>query len=195
MQKPNEDIWICTPTGKIFHPLAPRVEEVCIEDIVQSIARTCRFNSGVKWPLHYSVAEHSVLLARHALYKIGDPVLAWQLLMHDAAEAIVGDMIRPLKELFPEFSEIEDRILRVIFERYCIPWPLSEKVKELDSRILIDEEKLVLVQGVKKFTHHFDHGLGITPQFWDAERARLEFISCWTEVTGQLRLEKLKGAA
>ena len=56
-------------------------------------------------------------------------------LMHDAAEAFVHDISKPLKVLLPGYSEIEKRIERVIFERYGVPNPLPPSIKELDIRM------------------------------------------------------------
>ncbi|MEP3245128.1 MAG: phosphohydrolase [Sneathiella sp.] len=175
----KQDVWMITATGNEFYPFDPRPDQISLEDIVQKLSRICRYNGGVKWPLHYSVAEHSVLLARYALDNHEDPELAMQMLMHDAAEAYIGDMVRPLKEVMPEFRDIDHLITEAIFKKFNIPHPMPALVKELDHRILFDEE----IQAIAPHTRRFDDGtgkpLGVTLQFWSAERAYQEFKGQW----------------
>src|SRR5438552_3035736 len=91
--------WIQTFTGKKFFPLEPNADDICIEDIAHSLSMQCRFNGHSKQ--FYSVAQHSVLIAS---WWFGDyPKLAKYALLHDASEAYLSDIPRPLKQL-PEFE-------------------------------------------------------------------------------------------
>ncbi len=175
----DDEVWMLTATGKVFHPFNPQPHQICMEDIVQKLSRICRFGGGVKWPLHYSVAEHSVLLAQHALERLGDPQLALQLLMHDAAEAYIGDMIRPLKEVMPEFRRIDNEITEQIFAKYNIPYPWPALVDELDVRILIDEEAQVMAPHARRFEVQYMAPVGVKLQCWDAVQAHFEFMQMW----------------
>lgn len=85
--------WMGMDSGRKFWPLDPRASEVSIKDIAHALSRICRF--GGRCERFYSVAQHSVLVAN--LVKRAHPWLAMHALLHDAAEAYLGDVIRPLK--------------------------------------------------------------------------------------------------
>lgn len=83
--------WIQTFTGRAFWPLRPRAEDVRIEDIAHALAMKCRFGGMTRQ--FYSVAQHSVLVSR-----IVPPADALWGLLHDAAEAYLPDVCRPIKD-------------------------------------------------------------------------------------------------
>jgi len=83
-------------SGGTFDILNPRAEDVRIEDIAHALSQQCRFTGHTK--TFYSVAQHSVL----ASTLVAAPDELWALL-HDASEAYMGDMNRPLKHA-PEMS-------------------------------------------------------------------------------------------
>lgn len=124
--------WIQTYTGKKFHPLEPRAEEIDIRDIAHSLAMQCRFNGHCS--TFYSVADHSVRVSC-----VLPPELQLAGLLHDAAEAYVSDIPRPVKARLPSFSEAEDRLLEVIFRHFGLAWPVAEEVWEADVRLLVTE--------------------------------------------------------
>jgi len=68
-------------------------------------------------------------------------------LFHDAAEAYLGDLIRPVKRgsaLGIEFSALEDHTLSMIAERFDLPWPIPDEIHEADNRMLATESRDVL---------------------------------------------------
>ena len=104
--------YVLTRSGKRFYLLDPRPEDVCIEDIASALAKQCRYNGHCEG--FYSVAEHSVLVSL-----LAPPRLALEALLHDAAEAYIGDIVAPLKRAMGramgfQFAFIEQRIMRVI---------------------------------------------------------------------------------
>lgn len=126
--------WMQTYTGVQFRPLIPVAEQIDIEDIAHALAMICRFGGHSK--RFYSVAEHSIYVSQHCH---PDDALAG--LLHDAAEAYVGDLIRPIKRQ-PEFQKYrlaEDRILELILEREGLPSRLPESVKHADNAVLAAE--------------------------------------------------------
>jgi hypothetical protein len=141
--------WMQTYGGRKFYPLDPRVRDVELVDVAHGLAMTCRY--GGQCRMFYSVAEHCVLVseivemhARNAGMSAEQVRLIAQCaLMHDSAEAYIGDMIRPLKhqpEMVP-FRHAEDVIEAVIAEAFKLHWtPEAHSiVKRIDDRILVDE--------------------------------------------------------
>lgn len=126
--------WTQTFTGRQFWLLDPQLEDVCIEDIAHALALQCRFNGACLQ--FYSVAEHSVRVSR-----IVSPEYALDGLLHDAAEAYVGDIIAPLKRCLPDFGGIERHIMRCVCERFGLLWPIMPQVKAADRVMLATEAR------------------------------------------------------
>ncbi|TDH35740.1 hypothetical protein E2A64_10420 [Pseudohoeflea suaedae] len=128
---------------------------------------------------HNSVAEHSVLMARYLAARGGNgPALA--ALMHDAAEAYLVDIPRPVKHSLPQYRELEDRVLAVINAKYGIGHYTS--VKDADNRIIADE----IAQNMTPMDWHGGHyePLGVTLRFWTPEEAEREFLIAFREFGG-----------
>jgi hypothetical protein len=125
--------------------LEPRAKDIVIEDIAHALARICRFGGHVAVDSVYSVAQHSVLVSKacreeHAL--LG--------LLHDASEAYIGDVIRPLKILLKGYKEIERRWELAIGEALGLGDALASlpaDVKEADLRLLATERRDLLADG------------------------------------------------
>ena len=86
--------WIITYSGKKFYHLAPSAEMVDIVDIAHALSLTCRWTGHTRY--HYSVAQHSWYFS----YLVPKE-FALSALLHDASEAYLGDMNRPLKHFTP----------------------------------------------------------------------------------------------
>lgn len=141
-------------TGSGFlHILDPRPEEIHLEDIARNLSRIPRFGGATdpKRPA-WSVAEHSVLCARLAARLGHGPAVERAALMHDAAEAYLGDVVRPLKSVLPEFCRIEGRLLRVIADRFGLAWSslTAPAVKEIDN-LACATEAAALLPGAPEF--------------------------------------------
>lgn len=126
--------WIQTYTGRQFFPFAPRREDVDIRDVAHSLAFLCRFNGHCL--VYYSVAEHSVRVSR----LLGGDLALWGLL-HDAAEAYLSDVPRPVKASLPPFVEMEARLLREIAGVFGLPWPMPPEVRWADDVLLATEAR------------------------------------------------------
>lgn len=129
--------WMQTFTGRQFWPIDPRADEVDIRDIAHALSNCCRYGGHCK--RFYSVAEHSVLIARAA-----PPHLKKAALLHDASEAYLVDIPRPIKRSLPEYRAIEARLMQVIAKLFDFAWPLAEEIKDLDRRILMDERDALM---------------------------------------------------
>lgn len=124
--------WMQTYTGRQFWPLDPRPEEVCIEDIAHALSMICRYNGHCNE--FYPVAQHSVLVSD----ALSEEYKLWGLL-HDASEAFVVDVVRPLKPYLMGYKEIEQNVMNAIATRFELPLEIPEEVKRVDNAILADE--------------------------------------------------------
>jgi len=131
--------WCQTFTGRKFWPLDPRPEDIDIIDIAHALANVCRFGGHSR--VFYSVAQHSVLVSQHCPAEF-----AMHGLMHDAAEAYIGDMVRPLKtqDEMIAYRQAEHAINGAIATRFdmwkwCHNTPRS--VKRTDDATLATEAK------------------------------------------------------
>lgn len=136
MSKTRPDI--LTFTGKYFNFLNPEPEMICIEDIAHGLSNLCRFNGQCRQ--FYSVAEHSVNVSELVNRRI-----ALEALLHDAAESYIGDMTRPLKQLLPEYKEIEKKIEAVIRQRFNLSdFESSKAIKYADVQMLLVEQQQIM---------------------------------------------------
>jgi uncharacterized protein len=129
--------WMQTFTGRTFYPLAPRSEDIDPIDIAHALGLLCRYGGHVK--RFYSVAEHCVLLSH-----VVKPENALHALLHDATEAYVGDMVRPLKQSMPNFQAIEYGVWIAIADFFEIDRQIPDEVMEADTRILLNEREVLM---------------------------------------------------
>jgi uncharacterized protein len=120
-------------SGAYFDFEDPAAQPVVIEDIAHALANLCRFTGHTQ--RFYSVAEHSVWCS-----EIVPKEHALAALLHDAVEAFVGDVSRPLKALLPEYREVEKRIEAAVLPMFGLSLPLHPAVKEADARMLLVEQ-------------------------------------------------------
>jgi hypothetical protein len=137
--------WQQTFTGRKVWPLDFREQDVSVVDIVHSLSMICRFGGHTRH--FYSVAEHSGLVALEVLRRTNDAVMALQGLFHDAAEAYIGDMCRPMKRCaeFEAYRGMEENIRAVIFYKLDIGnGILPEVVDDVDNELLDIEAKQLM---------------------------------------------------
>lgn len=131
-----------TFTGRTVDPLDMDADQIDIRDIAHALALQCRYNGHCKQ--FYSVAQHSLLAAKACpdsldLYRFA--------LLHDAAEAYMGDMISPMKVHFPEYKWFEDRLSNQIYTRFCGRLATPEErreIKEIDTDLLVIEARSLM---------------------------------------------------
>lgn len=133
--------WIQTFTGRAFYPLDPRPEEICFADISHALSHLCRYGGHSRH--FYSVAEHSSNLCEYFLSRRERELARWALL-HDASEAYLVDVPRPLKPSLPAYRVHEARLMSAICARFGLPDEEPEAVREADRRILTDEARALM---------------------------------------------------
>lgn len=138
----SDDSWSQTSQGRRISILNPREEDIYIDDIACAISKQCRYNGSVID--FYSVAQHCILGAWIAQEKFGSKELAKEFLLHDASEAYIGDMIRPLKIHIPIFLEIEERFNTAIANKFGVPAVMSKEIKLIDNIMLAWEKRTLL---------------------------------------------------
>ena len=126
--------YIRVSNGKKAYPLAPHKTEFDIEVIAHALGMLCRFGGHTEF--FYSVAEHSVLVSRHVPAEFA----LWGLL-HDASEAFLGDVVRPLKHSgnLQAYIYAEAAMQMAIARKFGLVWPMPPEVKQADNNMLITE--------------------------------------------------------
>ncbi len=139
--------WIETFTGKRFTLFDIDPDNIDILDIAHALSMQCRFAGHCK--RFYSVAEHSVhvfrLLSRQGHYSD----LLKAALLHDASEAYLGDVTRPLKLQLAEYRDIEAQVQAAIYHKFqCRPTAEQKSlIKDADNAILAAEARWLMPSG------------------------------------------------
>lgn len=162
-------------SGSYFDILAPETSAFTIYDIAHGLSNVCRFAG--QCGRFYSVAQHSVHVS-----EIVPPADAYPALMHDAPEAFIGDIAKPLKVLLPEYAVIERSVEAAIFARFAVP-PLPPAVKEADVVMLATEQRHLMHN-----RDDWDYTRGRQPlnmhlPTWTPEQAKAAFLARFAAVS------------
>jgi len=137
--------YITTYTGKHFDPIEPDSSRIDIRDIAHALSMICRGNGHVTG--FFSVAQHCVNCAKEAEARRLSRRVILACLLHDAAEAYLSDVPRPLKPFMPQYLEAEERLLEMVYDKF-IREPLSEEewqqVKQIDDDMLYYDMEVLL---------------------------------------------------
>lgn len=163
---------ITTVTGKNVNPLVLTEDDIDIRDIAHGLALLCRFNGHCSE--FYSVTQHSVWVS-----KVCSPEKALFGLLHDAAEAYLGDIQTPVKRQLQKFEKAEECADAVIYKGLRLTAPTKsehDKVKEVDKRAL-EYEMRHLFPGVDG-----ERSPNFKAETW--RRAKQSFLERYEELTG-----------
>lgn len=172
-------MWVQTYSGQAFDLKSLDPTKISIEDIGHSLSMQCRYNGHTR--RFYSVAEHSVRVSYIAEKRFGDRKFAIGGLLHDAAEAYIGDMVTPIKKELPgmeEFVLLENEIQAAIESVFFLPCRLLSCVEiSLVDKIMGATEKRDLMYPCKR-----DWGPLPEPDIrvicpWEPQIAKLNFLN------------------
>lgn len=183
------DTWGCNGstiklfTGGYYDVANPRACDVHIKDIAHALAHICRFGGHI--PRWYSVAEHSVECWRKSEREILPRMTQLACLLHDAAEAYLGDVVKPLKVLLdPIYGPLEKKNEQAIAERFGIDFGATKIVwKRIDREMLIAERDAIFGKDGAIWSGEDSVAKYVfKPQFNDPIAAEQRFLSAFYEI-------------
>lgn len=166
--------WIQLYSGTGFYPTRPELDRINITDIAHSLALQCRYNGHCKW--HYSVAQHSYYISLYL-----PPELALAGLLHDAHEAYLTDVVKPLKPhiaLYKDWERAIDELLEIKFG-VNLRHPL---IKEADIRILANERDQIMMPSEWQWGLTAAPLEGLVIEKWQPEVAEEKFLARFHEL-------------
>ena len=134
-----------TYTGLRFDPMEIKPENICLEDIAHSLSLLCRGGGHLKW--FYTVGQHSINCAKEARARGWSDRMVLACLLHDASEAYISDIIRPVKVHLSNYIEIERKIMNQVWLAFGLGdlTPEEHRLwKQIDDEILQHELKAMI---------------------------------------------------
>ncbi|MEX3623697.1 hypothetical protein [Viridibacillus arvi] len=142
---PYSTDYIETSSGIAFYPYDPKIEDINVLDIAQSISQLCRFGGHTKH--FYSVAQHSIWVYKYLKENGASPLVQLYGLLHDATEGYMVDLPTPIKKHLTKYKAAEDNLHDVIWDALKIKHPSCEQwkqVKEVDMLLQHHEANFLL---------------------------------------------------
>lgn len=170
--------WMQTYTGGRFYPIDPRPEDIDPADIAHALSLLCRYGGHVD--RFYSVAEHCVLMSRAVA-----PENALAALLHDATEAYVVDVPRPLKRYLRDYGPIEDLAWYAISARFGVSVVIPSEVHAADSRILLTERAALMPRAGRWSQDDIYEPLPVQIYGWMPDVAEKRYLSRLAELEAQ----------
>jgi len=180
--------WQRMLSGRRLDLLDPSPLDVEIDDIAHGLARVARWNGQTKGAHIFSVAQHTLLVEALARAKVPrlDAKGRLAVLLHDAPEYVIGDMISPFKAVIGDsYKGVEHRLLAAIHRRFGLPSPLPASlqtlIKDADRRAAFLESTRLAGFDIAEARRFF----GRPPKFSAAlER---DFLTPWPAGTAETR--------
>ena len=181
--------YITTVTGIHFYPLNPNPKDIDIEDIAHALSLICRANGHFRH--FYSVAQHCIACAEEAIERGYSPEVILGCLLHDASEAYLCDVTRPVKKHIPQYLQAEEKLQEVIWKRF-IGRELTDAEKnqifEIDDDILSMEFHLLMPEDLNEDYRKLQGSY--TCEYQDPQEVRTRFIQMATlDITVERLLE------
>jgi hypothetical protein len=182
LRKPDGNIRLLS--GNYFSIETMNVDAITLDDLAIGLATKMRWNGFTRSPM--TVAEHCIRMSEMVPIEH-----AFDALMHDCTEAILGDMPKPFKLLMPEFDQIEQRLYSKMAAHYGLSDPILPIVKEMDAQALQWEwvniklnknfEPLTMKQSFLEFKKRFDFLTLLKTNFTKIPKVYADaqgFVSC-----------------
>lgn len=169
--------WMQTLSGRRYYPRNPSPDDIDPGDISHALSMLCRYAGHVE--RFYSVAEHSVLMSQAVA-----PEHALAALLHDATEAYLVDVPRPVKRYLPEYVVLEQMAWTAICMRFGLELDLPAEVKQADTRILIPERNTLMPRAERWAVDEDFEPLPVTIEGWDPTTAELRFSARFLHLLG-----------
>jgi uncharacterized protein len=151
-----KESYLSTFSGKKFYPFNPSPEQIEIVDIAHGLSMVCRFSG--QCPYFYSVAEHCIHVT-NAL----PPSLKLEGLLHDASEAYLADLPKPVKMGLRDYSLLETQVETVIAEKFNLACPTPSEVKTADLAML--KQEIFSFFGPARYSEDFQDPPGQSQHF------------------------------
>lgn len=163
-------------SGCYFDLSDPCEDQFMLEDIAGGLSKICRFGGQIE--CFYSVAEHAYWCATQASHDGLPEFVVATILLHDAAEAFVGDVVKPLKIMLADFSAIEDRVERVIERKFGVDFRThKDSIRKIDHEMLIAERRAMFsADDVQWPGESTARRLNIDFQKWSPSQAERHFL-------------------
>ena len=181
--------YITTVTGIHFYPLDPNPDDIDIKDIAHALSLICRANGHFRH--FYSVAQHCIACAEEAIERGYSPEVILGCLLHDASEAYLCDVTRPVKKHIPQYLQAEEKLQEVIWKRF-IGRELTDAEKklifEIDDDILSMEFHLLMPEDLNEDYRKLQGSY--TCEYQDPQEVKSWFIQMATlDITVERLLE------
>lgn len=204
--------WIQTHTGVAFDLIEPTPDMINIGDIAHALSHLCRYtghSAGFYSVAEHSIEVAKLALemrnpnsaqvdlaavatdmfgarfgevARRAMQDMALPLARWGLL-HDAAEAYVGDVSAPLKSQLPAYKRIENRVALAVFSRFGLDHDrVPAAIKHLDLVMLMSEAKTMLGPAPRKWRIDAEPLPQWKPRYLNPAQAKAEFLAMYHEL-------------
>ena len=167
--------WIETHSARYFQYLHPNPENLLIEDIAHGLSHICRFSGQCLE--FYSVAQHSCIVHDNA-----PDHLKLEGLLHDASEAYISDIPRPVKTIIPQIKELEHRIQMQVSQRFKFSFPYSNQIQLLDTQLMLAEAQQLFTQQVAWWVDGLDPLDVIVTPCWTPKLAKSEFLRRFDDI-------------
>ena len=174
---------IMTCSHKMFDPLAPEKELIDITDIAHALSMLCRANGHFR--SFYSVGMHSINCAKEAIARGYSRRVQLACLLHDASEAYLSDVTRPVKEELPQYKVIEAPLQAMIWEKF-LDRPLTQQEEDLvfaiDDDVLENEFPALMGAKLRETVPQlFCNAQYCFESFLATEQAFLDLFRCLTQ--------------
>ena len=173
-------------SGNYFDYLDPDGSQITLEDVAYGIGYEGRFAGQcfsriLRRRAFYSSGQHSVLMS----YAV-DRGLEMQALMHEAGEAVCGDVTGPLKSLSPDYKAIEKNCERAILSKFDLSITHKVEIKTADIRMFVTERRDLTAWKGEGWS--VDLGDGVEPYDfrivpWTPDESALAFLDRYRELT------------